>query len=216
MSTTQSASQRLAASECPSDAESDLMTWAQDALGKMMLSPDDTDQVALTMEIEVAEEPGTAAEADEAGTDSESFLSRIDREYIKLLVMLGFRDEAARLVEQAHQVRSKNHSTAASEDSPLFTIYDLEYLELLLIVGRREKAVGMVLHLMDEYEVNVLTKIVRAHENQNRLEEEYHSIMTAIDTEGFLPPEEPEPETPSSRPTSFLGRLFGAFIPGRR
>jgi hypothetical protein len=112
------------------------------------------------------------------------FLSKRDRDYIRALMALGYRGEAADLVQKAYEAGPRR----PAGDGPLLTIYDLEYVEMLLVVGRRRVAVDFVLHLMEDYEIASVGRM--AETTRSRLDREYEATMRSIDADGRLPPEE--------------------------
>jgi hypothetical protein len=112
------------------------------------------------------------------------FLSRMDRDYIRALLALGYRGEAADLVQKAYAAGFQ----PPTGDKPLLTIYDLEYIEMLLIVDRRRVAVDFVLRLMEDFEL--ASRARSAEKARSRLDREYEATMRSIDIDGRLPPEE--------------------------
>lgn len=174
----------------------ELILWAHDALQRMFTGPEgDIHQMALSMEVEVSsgdfrEEIGLlkpAAIRDEDWSYEPHFLSERDRQYIRTLVVLGYREDAAILVNKAYGKRSNEISTGVSER--LFSNFDLEYLEMLVLVGQRRRAVEVFLGLMNDYELSILGMIAKSLDNQAKLDEEYREILSSIDTTGALPPE---------------------------
>lgn len=129
------------------------------------------------------------------------FLSKRDRDYIRALMALGYRDEAADLVQKAYGAGPRR----PAGDRPLLTIYDLEYVEMLLVVGRRRVAVDFVLHLMEDYELASGSRM--AETTRSRLDREYEATMRSIDADGRLPPEE-VPDGSEEGGGSILSRLL--------
>jgi len=174
----------------------ELLLWAHDALQRMFTGPEgDIHQMALSMEVEVSsgdfrEEIGLPKPdhmKDEGWLYEPHFLSERDRQYIKTLVVLGYREDAAILVDKAYGKRSNEISTGGSER--LFSNFDLEYLEMLILVGQRRRAVEVFLGLMNDYELSILGRIAKNLDNQSKLDEEYREILSSIETTGALPPE---------------------------
>lgn len=138
-----------------------------------------------------------------------------DKQYIRALVVMGYREDASMLVQQAYEKRKREIGSAISyrgghgANWALFTPFNIEYLEILLLVGDRRRAIMLVLRVMDDYELKNLGQIVRTTEAQAKIDREYFDTMRAIETTGSLPP---EIDTARSR-TSLLGllrRLCGA------
>lgn len=143
------------------------------------------------------------------------FLSMKDKQYIRALVVMGYREDASRLVQQAYEKRKREIGSAMGYRGghglnwTLFTLFDIEYLEMLLLVGDRRRAIMLVLRVMDDYELKNLGQIVRTTEAQAKIDREYFETMRAIETTGSLPP---EIDTARSRTSlhRLLRRLCGA------
>ena len=146
------------------------------------------------------------------------FLSTRDRQYIKALVIMGYRDEAGRLVHKAYARRRQEREAArASEQQKfghptLFTRFDIDYLEMLILVGDRRAAMDLFLRAMDDYELDRLGTIVRRVDNQMMLEMEYRETMKAIEAGRSLAdcvgPEKAKNQRRAPL-RSLLRRLFG-------
>ena len=195
----------------PSDNEvsgNELVLWAQDALQHLFTGPEsDIHQMALSMEVEVsrslAEKPGALEPVYDVQIDSH-FLSEKDRQYIKTLVVMGYRNDAAMLVNKAYERRCQEIDRPHQTSSRLFNLFDVEYLEMLVLVGQRKRAVKAILGLMDDYELATLGRIVQSLETQSMLDEEYRITISSIDQTGSLPPENPKPIVISPRRNFFL------------
>ncbi len=114
------------------------------------------------------------------------FLSTRDRQYIRALVVLGFRQEATMLVHRAYARRCRElESSMVTMDEglcgSLFTPLDLEYVEMLVMVGDRRSAIDLILRAMDDYELGKLGRIVHSLDTQSRLKREYEQTVRAIE-----------------------------------
>jgi hypothetical protein len=146
------------------------------------------------------------------------FLSTKDRQYVKALVVMGYRDEAARLVHKAYAKRKTERETASASEQQrfgrptLFTRFDIDYLEMLILVGDRRAAMDLFLRAMDDYELDRLGTIVRRVDNEIMLEMEYRETMKAIEAgrslAGCVGPEKAKDQRRAPL-RSLLRRLFG-------
>jgi hypothetical protein len=176
--------------------DNELVVWAHDALQRLFTRPEsDIHQMALSMEIEVSRDSfvdnkGVVEPFPVYGDQHGShFLSEKDRQYIRALVVMGYREDAAILVNKAYDSRCSEIGTVNSSHGRLFSLFDVEYLEMLVLVGQRKRAVEVILSLMNEYELTTLGRVVQSLETQSKLETEYRDILESIDTTGHLPPE---------------------------
>ncbi len=192
--------------ESPRDDES--IRWLRGALRSLGTprSRGDSRQVAAPLEHELPGAPRASPFPGLARYRPEHrFLSRMDRDYIRALMALGYRGEAADLVQKAHEAGPGR----PAGDRPLLTIYDLEYVEMLLVVGRRRVAVDFVLHLMEDYEFASVGRM--GETTRSRLDREYQATMRAIDADGRLPPEE-VPDGSEEGGGSILRRLLDLLL----
>jgi hypothetical protein len=187
----------------------ELVVWAYDALQRLFTGPEsDIHQMALSMEIEVSRESFVEKDIVEPVPEFDlpvyHFLSERDRQYIRTLVVLGYREDASILVNKAYDSRCSEIGIVNGSPGRLFSLFDVEYLEMLVLVGQRKRAVEVILSLMDDYELATLGRVVQSLETQSKLEVEYRDILDSIDTTGRLPPEPVQvPASESSR-----GNLF--------
>jgi len=178
-----------------SKSGNELVVWAHDALQRLFTGPEsDIHQMALSMEIEVSRESFVEKDIVEQVPEYEvlsgsHFLSERDMQYIRALVVLGYREDAAILVNKAYDSRCLEIGTVNGSPDRLFGLFDIEYLEMLVLVGQRKRAVEVILSLMDDYELATLGRVVQSLEAQTNLEVEYRDILESIDTTGHLPPE---------------------------
>ena len=146
------------------------------------------------------------------------FLSMKDRQYIRALVIMGYREEAARLVNQAYARRKQEREAARAQEeqrpgrATLFTRFDIDYLEMLILVGDRRAAMDLFLRTMDDYERDRLGTIVRRVDSELKLEMEYRETIRAIEA-GQLVAGNARPGKVQSQPKapsrSLLRRLLG-------
>jgi hypothetical protein len=206
----------------PNDNEAggELVLWAQDALQRLFTGPEsDIHQMALSMEVEVsrrelADKPGLLEPVHADAFVDFHFLSEKDRQYIRTLVVMGYPEDAAMLVNKAYDRRCHEIDRHSGSSGHLFTLFDVEYLEMLVLVGQRKKAVDAVLALMDDYELATLGRIVQNMETQSVLEKEYRTTIKSIDETGFLPPESKKPIVVPRR-RNFILRAIKALYPRR-
>jgi len=146
------------------------------------------------------------------------FLSVKDRQYIRALVIMGYREEAARLVHQAYERRKQEREAAKARErersgrTTLFTRFDIDYLEMLVLVGDRKAAMDLFLRAMDDFELERLGTIVRRVDSDMRLEIEYREAIRTIEA-GRAPTHRAGPGDVQPRRRapilSLLKRLFG-------
>jgi hypothetical protein len=182
----------------------DLVTWAQEAIGNFT-SQELGHQIALSMEVEVSGDRRFLEAPGLWGT--KRLLSNLDREYIRALVLIGYRVDAAILVERAYNGRLRDRE-AAVDDLVLLNAVELEYLEMLAVVGQRAKGGKLLLDRMDSYQRSILGHIAGSIETRARLDKEYAETIAAIEAGGPLPPD--DSQHPSEAPSGFFGKLLSA------
>ncbi len=192
--------------------------WVRDALSHLTIpgSEGDHRHMAMSVEFEVSESPKIATapsvhyEEIERYGPGHHFLSRMDRQYIKALLAIGYAEDAADLLQKAYKARLQETRVHGTEDRPPLTIFDLEYVEMLLIVGQRRLAVDFVLRLMEEFEL-ASAGAMATTQTRSRLKREYEATMRAIEVDGRLPPEEEADESEEPE-ANMLRRLLGVLL----
>lgn len=138
--------------------------------------------------------------------DTGHFLSERDRQYIKTLVALGYRQDAARLLRRAYEKRRAEMGDLETGNGHLFTPFQIEYLEMLLIVGDRRTAISTVLSCMDEYQIRE-TRDGKIN-LRSSLDREYERTISAIERDGCLPPADESEPSESHGLHNLLRRIF--------
>jgi len=154
--------------------------------------------------------PSTALENQHRPTgeasDGGHFLSERDKQYIKTLVVLGYGQDAARLLRRAYEKRRREIDDLGAGGGHLFTPFQIEYLEMLLVVGDRRTAISTVLSCMDEYQIRETRQ--GTVNLRSSLDREYERTITAIEKNGHLPPADDSQPSSSRRLHDLLRRIF--------
>jgi len=153
------------------------------------------------------EEPGDdTLPGDLAGprpkSETAGFISRIDREYLETLVMIGCGEEASELVRRAYDARRpeiENRRWFTPSTQPL-TDLDIDYLEALIIVGDRRRAISALHQIIEQYELKVRGELIRAEEAPSAIDREYIRVMDSIENR------DRKNDSPQGRP-GFLSSL---------